>query len=51
MSHIAKGESALIHVLLQSAPVDVLGEAVGHVAFASHLDGGQLSSSDLLLQP
>ena len=51
MSPIAKGESALVHVLLQVAPVDMLGQAVGHVVLSLHFDIGQLPSSDLLLRP
>ena len=51
MLPIAKGESALVHVLFQFAPVDVFGQAVGHVVLPLHFDDGQLSSSDLLLHP
>jgi hypothetical protein len=51
MSPIAKGESALVHALLQVAPVDVLGQAVGHVVLSLHFDNGQLPSLELLLHP
>ncbi len=51
MSPIAECEYTFIDVLLHFTPVDVLGQAVGHVVFSSHLDDGQLSNSDLLLHP
>ncbi len=51
MLPIAKGEPTLFHVLLQFAPVDVFGQAVGHVVLPLHSDSGQLASSDLLLYP
>ncbi len=51
MSPIAERESTLFDVLLQFAPVDILGQAVGHVVPSLHCDKGELSSSDLLLPP
>ncbi len=49
ISPIAKGGSTLAHVLLLFAPVEVLGQAVGHVVLSLPHDDGQLSVSDLLL--
>ncbi len=51
MSPISKGEFTIAHVFIQLAPVDVLGQAVGHVVLPFHFDDGQLSSLDLLLYP
>ncbi len=41
---LAEDEPASLHELIQLAPVDVLGQAVGHVALTLHFDNGQLSS-------
>ena len=51
MTTIPEDEPASLHVLIQLAPVDVVGQAVTHVVLALHLDNGQLSSVNFLLNP
>ncbi len=48
---IPADETAVLHVILQLAPVDVLGQAVGHVILSTHLDKWTNILLSLVLHP